>query len=102
MPRKRGLTETRPTLRSSDEVMNSSFGTYLKDYDGRNWKGRLAARHWRTALRNDYLTASHYLTESEVLTRLRMWEGEPVHVANGVSVVWLEYRTLQRLAEAEK
>ena len=79
--------------------MAKSFGLFLKEYEGTSWKGRYAAKHWRTALRNDYLKASHYTSERDVMTRLRLWEGEVIHVHQGVAIAWLQFRAQQR-AEA--
>ena len=77
--------------------MAKSFGLFLKEYEGTSWRGRYAAKHWRTALRNDYLKASHYTNERDVMTRLRLWEGDVIHFPQGVSTVWLEFRAQQRV-----
>ena len=69
---------------------------YLKEYEGTSWKGRQAARHWRTALKNDYLTANQYSNLREVEERLRQFDSIPVYVAQGLELAWLQFRAARR------
>ena len=82
--------------------MKKSFGLFLKEYEGTSWKGRQAARHWRTALKADYLAASQYTRLRDVEERLRQFDSIPVYVAQGLELAWLQFRAQRRAEDSDR
>lgn len=80
--------------------MAQSFGLFLKSYEGTSSGAREAARHWRGALRNDYVPATDYRTVDDVKRRLAQRGRLHVKVLQGVDIAWLAFRS-QKRAKAE-